>query len=58
MRELPFDDQAFDLVLCVSTLEHVGADNSGYGLDAEDDGASRLTALRELRRVLAPGAGC
>ena len=39
---------------CVSTLEHVGADNSGYGLDAEDDAASRLTALRELRRVLAP----
>ena len=54
VRDLPFDDRAFDLVLCVSTLEHVGADNSGYGLDAEDDGASRLTALRELRRVLAP----
>lgn len=50
---LPFADGAFDLVLCVSTLEHVGADNTGYGLDAEDDGASRLTALRELRRVLA-----
>ena len=55
VRDLPFDDQAFDLVLCVSTLEHVGADNSGYGLDAEDDGASRLTALRELRRVLTRG---
>jgi len=53
-RDLPFGAQEFDLVLCVSTLEHVGADNSGYGLDAEDDGASRLTALRELRRVLAP----
>ena len=50
----PSTTHAFDLVLCVSTLEHVGADNSGYGLDAEDDGASRLTALRELRRVLAP----
>ncbi len=53
VRDLPFEDGAFDLVLCVSTLEHVGADNTGYGLDAEDDGASRLTALRELRRVLA-----
>ncbi len=52
VRDLPFDDKAFDLVLCVSTLEHVGADNTGYGLDAEDDGSSRLTALRELRRVL------
>lgn len=54
VRELPFRDGEFDLVLCVSTLEHVGADNTGYGLEAEDDGASRLTALRELRRVLAP----
>ena len=53
VRDLPFDDGAFDLVLCVSTLEHVGADNTGYGLDAEDDGDSRRTALRELRRVLA-----
>ena len=54
VRELPFEDRAFDLVLCVSTLEHVGADNTAYGLDAEADGSSRLTALRELRRVLAP----
>jgi SAM-dependent methyltransferase len=55
VRELPFENGGFDLVLCVSTLEHVGADNSGYGLEAEDDAGSRLTALRELRRVLAPG---
>jgi SAM-dependent methyltransferase len=53
VRDLPFDDDAFELILCVSTLEHVGADNTGYGLAAEDDGASRLIALRELRRVLA-----
>ncbi len=55
VRELPFENGVFDLVLCVSTLEHVGADNSGYGLEAEDESpSSRLTALRELRRVLAP----
>ncbi|MDX6439919.1 MAG: hypothetical protein QOF45_2502 [Gaiellaceae bacterium] len=54
VRALPFDNGTFDLVLCVSTLEHVGADNTGYGLEAEDDAAARLTALRELRRVLAP----
>jgi SAM-dependent methyltransferase len=53
VRELPFEDRSFDLILCVSTLEHVGADNTGYGLEAEADGESRLTALRELRRVLA-----
>jgi SAM-dependent methyltransferase len=54
VRDLPFENGGFDLVLCVSTLEHVGADNSGYGLEVEADAASRLTALRELRRVLAP----
>lgn len=54
VRELPFDNGAFDLVLCVSTLEHVGADNTGYGLEAEADGHARSTALRELRRVLTP----
>jgi SAM-dependent methyltransferase len=58
IRDLPFDNGTFDLVLCVSTLEHVGADNTGYGLEAEEDAAARLApplaALRELRRVLAP----
>jgi SAM-dependent methyltransferase len=53
VRDLPFGNGEFDLVLCVSTLEHVGADNSGYGLPSEDDGDSRRAALRELRRVLA-----
>lgn len=53
VRELPFERDAFDLVLCVSTLEHVGTDNTGYGLAAEEDAGSQLTALRELRRVLA-----
>jgi SAM-dependent methyltransferase len=36
-------------------LEHVGADNTGYGLEAEADPASRTAALRELGRVLRPG---
>ena len=53
VRDLPFEGGSFDLVLCVSTLEHVGADNTGYGLEAEADAGSQLTALRELRRVLA-----
>jgi SAM-dependent methyltransferase len=54
VRELPFDDRSFDQVLLVSTLEHVGADNSVYGLDLEVDTPGPLTALRELRRVLHP----
>jgi SAM-dependent methyltransferase len=54
LRDLPFDDGSFDLALCISTIEHVGFDNSVYGIDADrgDDGIAR--ALAELRRVLAP----
>ena len=54
VRSLPLPDDSVDQVLLVSTLEHVGADNTGYGLDAEDDPASRADALQELRRVLVP----
>ena len=55
VRSLPLPDRSVDQVLLVSTLEHVGADNTGYGLAAEDDPASRVDALRELGRVLRPG---
>jgi SAM-dependent methyltransferase len=51
VRRLPFDDGAFDLVLCVSTLEHVGRDNRVYGVDAAGEGGIE-EALAELRRVL------
>lgn len=53
LRSLPFEDAAFDVVFCISTLEHVGRDNRQYGLAAEADDASLDAALRELRRVLA-----
>jgi SAM-dependent methyltransferase len=52
VRELPFADGSFDQILLVSTLEHVGADNTAYGLAAEDDPGSRVDALRELGRVV------
>ena len=52
VRGLPFPDHSFDQVLLVSTLEHIGADNTVYGLVVESDGGARLAALRELRRVL------
>ena len=54
VRELPFDDGSFDQVLLVSTLEHVGADNSVYGLAEEPDPDARLHALQELHRALRP----
>jgi len=54
VRSLPFEDAAFDLVLCVSTLEHVGRDTKVYAVEAAraDDGDE--AALRELHRVLTP----
>jgi SAM-dependent methyltransferase len=55
LRTLPFDARSFDLVFCVSTLEHVGGDNSRYELSAEQDAEAPLAALHELRRVTARG---
>jgi SAM-dependent methyltransferase len=54
IRSLPFHDGSFDQILLVSTIEHVGADNSVYDIDDKGSGG-REQALRELRRVLSPG---
>ena len=52
VRDLPFPDRSFDQALLVSTLEHVGADNAVYGIEAAEGVGARRMALRELRRVL------
>jgi SAM-dependent methyltransferase len=52
VRGLPFDDGSFDLVLLVSTLEHVGLDNSVYGVEAARGEGGQQAALQELHRVL------
>jgi hypothetical protein len=52
LRELPFADGEFGLAIAISTLEHVGRDNTQYGLEAEE-GDTLDAALRELRRVAA-----
>ena len=51
VRRLPFGARSFDVVFCISTLEHVGGDNTRYDLDAEQDPEAPLAALRELRRI-------
>lgn len=53
VRTLPFEDGRFDLAICISTLEHVGFDNTVYGVGGERDEAGTGAALAELRRVLA-----
>jgi SAM-dependent methyltransferase len=52
VRALPFPAGSFDVAVCISTLQWIGADNRIFGLPAESDGDGPLRALRELRRVL------
>jgi len=56
MRQMPFHDAAFDLIFCVSTIEHVGWDNTIYYqgpqvLNPEGD----LQAIRELGNITRRG---
>jgi SAM-dependent methyltransferase len=59
IRNLPFRDNWFDQVVSLSTLEHVGKDNTrlytGDGRFHENDESAFLEAVRELRRVCNPG---
>jgi Methyltransferase domain len=59
LRDLPLRHRRFSTVVCVSTLEHIGMDNSRYGVGtgrADDPDAELARALSELVRVAAPGA--
>lgn len=49
VRRLPFAQDSFDVATCISTLEHVGMDNTNY--EIESGGAGEVDALRELGRV-------
>jgi len=58
LRALPYADEYFDTIACISTLEHVGMDNTGYGSDAppSSDPAREVDlAVAELARVLKKG---
>ena len=56
VRDLPFEDGSFDFVLCISTIEHVGADNAVYGVAGAPQENGILRGLRELGRVAAHDA--
>jgi SAM-dependent methyltransferase len=59
LRQTAFRDDFFDSVVSISTLEHVGLDNTllytGDANKKEADIAAHLAAVLELRRILKPG---
>jgi SAM-dependent methyltransferase len=58
LRRLPYRDALFDWAVSISTLEHVGLDNTIYTDDAakkESQSRDYLRAVAELNRVLKPG---
>lgn len=59
LRNLDFRHEWFDAITCISTIEHVGMDNSMYTdkADAAKSGETNdfLRAIRELKRVLKLG---
>jgi len=59
LRDMYFRDASFDCVACISTIEHIGMDNSFYAGASSTAKRSTsddfLIAVDEFRRVLRPG---
>lgn len=59
LRATLFKDEAFDLIVSVSTLEHVGMDNAKLytqdDLHNESQTDDYLRVIKEFRRILKPG---
>ena len=59
LRNLDFRDNLFDSIACISTIEHVGMDNTMYMKNKlSDSGKNKhdfLSAIKEIKRVLKPG---
>ena len=59
LRDNPIRDAYYDAVVSLSTLEHVGCDNttySGHAAHQEHRPTDYRLAMRELARVMRPGA--
>jgi SAM-dependent methyltransferase len=58
LRDLPLRDGIYDTVVSISTLEHIGMDNTRYGdptVRAKSPAEELQHAAEELRRVTRPG---
>jgi len=62
LRDTDFSDGAFDVVISVSTIEHIGLDNTllytGDTSKKEEDALGFVPAVREFRRMLKAGGTC
>lgn len=61
IRQLPFQTDWFDVIVCLSTLEHIGMNNEIYTSEKafqESSFSDYLIAAKELKRVLKPGGVC
>jgi SAM-dependent methyltransferase len=59
LRDLDFRDERFDFIACISTIEHIGMDNTMYAEDLaiakRSDPSEFVLAVKELKRVLKKG---
>jgi SAM-dependent methyltransferase len=58
LRDIPIRDAYYDTIACLSTLEHIGCDNTFFTDDeshCENRPKDFLLVMQELRRVLKPG---
>lgn len=58
LRNIPMRDNYYDAIICLSTLEHVGCDNTAYTAERvySARGPNDIeSVMQELRRVLKPG---
>lgn len=62
LRNTMFADHVFDTIASISTIEHIGLDNTmlytGNPEDAESDENGFVPAVREFKRILKPGGNC
>jgi SAM-dependent methyltransferase/glycosyltransferase involved in cell wall biosynthesis len=54
LRRMPYREGSFDLVICISTIEHIGRDNTGYGLPGHTGASGDVETIKEIERVLQP----
>jgi SAM-dependent methyltransferase len=62
LRQTMFADWTFDTIASISTIEHIGLDNTmlytGNPADAEKDEGGFASAVKEFKRILKPGGSC